>query len=261
MNQPTIKTIKMLFAKSGNQCAFPGCNNPIIENTGIVTGNICHIKAKNTNGPRYDTNLSEKRKNEYDNLILLCSRHHQIVDKDPSTYDANVLVDMKKVHEEFNERLETAEDDIFAKVLLNKYKNIEISDNSGNIMIGSPNAIQAKIINIKSTKDHIKIMPPSGSISNNLKLLAYIKHLINRYNEFAGGDKTRGGKFNYGALYRNIESNFGVKYDLVPENRGAELIGYLQNRIDRTRQARINKGKGYKSYSTFEEFIKKNFPE
>ncbi|MCZ7604000.1 MAG: HNH endonuclease [Melioribacteraceae bacterium] len=261
MSQPTIKSVKILFARSGNICAFPGCNNPIIEDSGIVTGHICHIKARNPKGPRFDINLSEKEKYEYDNLILLCSRHHQIIDKNSTAYDSEVLTEMKKIHEEYSGRKENQADELFARILINDYKSINISNNSGNIIIGSPNAIQAKTINIKSTKEKINILPPSGTISDDLKLLAYVKHLIKRYNEFAGSDQTRKIKFNYGAIYRNIESNFGLKYDLVPINRADELIIYIQNRIDKTRQARINKGRGYKSYSTFEEFIEKHFPE
>lgn len=260
MDQPTIKTVKILFAKSGNQCAFPGCKNPIIEDNGTVTGHICHINARNSKGPRYVKSLSEKQKHSYENLILLCSRHHQIVDKDAILYSTEVLLEMKKIHEEYNGRKELPEDEIFAKVLLNDYKNINIVNNSGNIIIASPNAIQAKNLTIKSTKSKLHILPPSGTISEDLKMLSYAKHLIKRYNEFAGSDPTRKVKFSYGAIYTNIESNFGMKYDLIPIDKAHELFSYLQKRIDKTRQSLINKGKGYKSYSTFDEFIQKHFP-
>lgn len=259
MSQPTLQTVKRLFAKSGNQCAFPGCKIPIIEDSGIISGNICHISAQNKNGPRFDPELSEKEKNDYENLVLLCSRHHQIVDKQADVYDVDTICEMKKIHEEYNQRTEIAEDSIFAKILLNDYKNINITNNTGNILIDSPNSIQATTVNIKSTNKKINILPPSGTISDDLKMLAYIKYLIKRYNEFASCDPTRETKFNYSAIYVNIESNFGVKYDLVPINRSDELVDYIQKRIDKTRQARINKGKGYKSYSTFEEFVKKHF--
>ncbi|MGH7794506.1 MAG: hypothetical protein ACREQ2_06375 [Candidatus Binatia bacterium] len=46
MPEPTEKTIKQLFALSGNVCAFPDCKVPIIEPTGTITGEICHIKAR-----------------------------------------------------------------------------------------------------------------------------------------------------------------------------------------------------------------------
>jgi hypothetical protein len=53
--EPTAATVKRLFAFSKNQCAFPDCTIPIVEASGVVTGIICHIKARNRGGPRYDT--------------------------------------------------------------------------------------------------------------------------------------------------------------------------------------------------------------
>jgi hypothetical protein len=46
MSAPSEQTIKKLFALSGNICAFPGCQSPIVESAGTVTGEICHICAK-----------------------------------------------------------------------------------------------------------------------------------------------------------------------------------------------------------------------
>ena len=47
---PTSKTMKSLFARSGNRCAFPDCYVPLVEENGIVTGEVCHIKARNARG-------------------------------------------------------------------------------------------------------------------------------------------------------------------------------------------------------------------
>ena len=44
---PTSKTMKSLFARSGNRCAFPDCYAPLVEENDIVTGEVCHIKARN----------------------------------------------------------------------------------------------------------------------------------------------------------------------------------------------------------------------
>lgn len=38
----TTQTKNALYAKSGNQCAYPGCNQTLI-NEGINSSNICHI--------------------------------------------------------------------------------------------------------------------------------------------------------------------------------------------------------------------------
>ena len=50
---PSQATIKRLFAHSGNRCAFPRCMEVLVEE-GTVVGKVCHIKAANPKGPRYD---------------------------------------------------------------------------------------------------------------------------------------------------------------------------------------------------------------
>ena len=40
MASPKIAVIKLLFAVSGNQCAFPDCNLPFSESTDTTTGEI-----------------------------------------------------------------------------------------------------------------------------------------------------------------------------------------------------------------------------
>ena len=76
-------------------------------------------------------------------------------------------------------------------------------------------------------------------------------------NEFAFADPTRRGEFRYGVISKNLEDRFGAPWRILPVDGCEEVIAYLQQRISRTRQARINKGKGWKAYSTFEEFLKK----
>ena len=57
LSSPRQKTIKRLFAVSGNQCYLPNCTNPLIHKaSGKVTGRICHIKGNKPDGPRYDPN-------------------------------------------------------------------------------------------------------------------------------------------------------------------------------------------------------------
>ncbi len=80
MSSPKLSTIKRLYAVSHNHCAFPECKTPLVESSGTVTGEIAHIKAANKGGPRYDSLQTEEQRHEYDNLILLCGRHHKLID-------------------------------------------------------------------------------------------------------------------------------------------------------------------------------------
>lgn len=111
MSTPKTKTIKRLFAKSKNQCAFPNCYNQIIDNdTGKVLGEICHIKAQKPNGPRYDNNQPDDNRHEFENLILLCSVHHKIIDSDIESYSIERLYKMKEDHESKSEEFKSTID-------------------------------------------------------------------------------------------------------------------------------------------------------
>lgn len=91
-------TIKRLFACSQNQCAMPQCLSPILIGNTVV-GEICHIRARRKNGPRFDSVLTAAQRDEYPNLILLCATCHKRVDSEPETFTVDLLVDIKGLHE------------------------------------------------------------------------------------------------------------------------------------------------------------------
>ncbi len=98
----TNQTLKKLFALSGNVCAFPGCTAPIVDtDKDVVVGDICHIKGKSENGPRYDPAQSEVERNGYENLLVMCVAHNRIVDgkKTSHSYPVEVLQEYKRNHE------------------------------------------------------------------------------------------------------------------------------------------------------------------
>lgn len=258
MNEPSLQTIKRLFALSNNRCAFSLCISTIIAPSGSVLGKICHINARSKRGPRYDAKQTDEERNSFANLVLMCGTHHDMIDKEPEKYTAEVIREIKLNHEKKG-RIELQPDDsVSANILLNDYRQLHISNNSGNVMVNSPGAIQANTVHIKTVRKSVKLMPPVGTISSDLGMIGYAKHLIDRYHEFASSDPTRKGNFSYPALYATIKKTFGVKWDFVPIARFDDLIDFLQKKINKTRQACINKGKGYKSYSSFEEFCEKH---
>lgn len=257
MAEPTEKTIKRLFALSGNICAYPGCNLKMIETAGIVTGEICHIKAKHAGGARFDSGQSDEDRQSFANLILLCRHHHKVIDSAPELYSVDALIEMKSIHENVAGRPEALQDGFFAKVLLNQIRNNAIANNSGNIAIHSPGAMQAQTINVTTTAKKVFVNAPMGTFGSDQDVSRYVQYLIKRYNEFASSDTTRKTKFNFGAISKNIESNFGAKWQLLPIENANMVFEYLQSRIVKTRLAKINKGKGYRTFSTYEEFLSK----
>ena len=106
---PSQSTIKRLFAHSGNRCAFPRCTAALIEGHTLV-GEICHIKGAKPGAPRYDAQQTPTERHGYDNLILLCSKHHTVIDDDEVAYTVERLLKMKDEHE----KVATKSDDTFA---------------------------------------------------------------------------------------------------------------------------------------------------
>lgn len=96
---------KILLARTGNQCSFPGCNMELITSDGTPIAEICHIEAISEGGPRYNperkTNpeASRKRIADLDNLIVLCPTHHRLVDRDHTKYSADWLRSARTNHE------------------------------------------------------------------------------------------------------------------------------------------------------------------
>lgn len=98
------KTRKTLWGKSGNKCAW--CRDILITKTSppaelTIIGEECHIVARNSLGPRGSSELDISKRDDFDNLILLCSIHHKIVDDNPDEYSIEKLHEMKVRHEEW----------------------------------------------------------------------------------------------------------------------------------------------------------------
>jgi len=93
-------TKKKLFATSGNECAFPGCEEEVVDREEeTVIGVIAHIHARSENGPRFDSDLPESERDEFSNLMVLCPNHHTRIDKNPRNYPADKLKEWKEQHE------------------------------------------------------------------------------------------------------------------------------------------------------------------
>jgi hypothetical protein len=110
------KTIKLLFAKSGNQCAFPDCTHEIISRKNIVIGEIAHIESERFKGPRFNSKSQNTYRRSYENLILLCHAHHKEIDELVNEYTVKKLKSMKKKHEENQHSNLKISDEVLAKL-------------------------------------------------------------------------------------------------------------------------------------------------
>ncbi len=98
MSKFTELTIKMLYAKSGNICAFPTCNEHLISDN-VNISQIAHIISEQPNGPRHVAGLNPNFYDSEENLILLCGNHHKKVDTNILEYPIETLIKMKQLHE------------------------------------------------------------------------------------------------------------------------------------------------------------------
>ena len=117
-----ISTVKKLFALSGNICAFPGCNEKLVDDNEVVMGVICHIEAAEKGGPRYNENSNDEERRSLENLILLCPNHHRKIDSDPS-FTVDSLKKMKLEHQNrVSSHPYNVPDTVLAKAI-NNYQN------------------------------------------------------------------------------------------------------------------------------------------
>jgi len=99
-----VKELKILCLQSGGICAFPGCGERLVQDghgdcESVIIGEAAHIVADSRQGPRGAEPLDDDQRSQHTNLILLCGKHHTIVDSLPQVYSVPVLQQMKVDHE------------------------------------------------------------------------------------------------------------------------------------------------------------------
>ncbi len=93
----------MLWGRAANRCAFPSCRIELVidateTDDESLIGEECHIVAKSPDGPRGNLPLTPEQRDKYENLILLCTVHHKVIDDQPSKYTVDYLHNMKHDH-------------------------------------------------------------------------------------------------------------------------------------------------------------------
>jgi hypothetical protein len=94
----TGETLRELYLKCGNICAFPGCSEIMINSDGEFIGQLCHIEAAEIGGPRFNKNMSNDDRRQFSNLLLMCYPHHKITHNEDA-YSTEQIKRMKQQHE------------------------------------------------------------------------------------------------------------------------------------------------------------------
>jgi len=92
------KTLKHLFALTGNRCAYPNCEHELFVED-VFVAQVCHIYPANKKWPRFDPKRTDEENRDFSNLLVLCYKHHKIVDNVDSPYSVSALQEIKKAHE------------------------------------------------------------------------------------------------------------------------------------------------------------------
>jgi hypothetical protein len=100
----SVKAQKMLWGRAAGRCSRPECREYLYEDEteadeATLVGENCHIVAESDDGPRASPSMPVGQRNGYSNLILLCRKHHKVIDAQEHTYSVEVLHQMKRVHE------------------------------------------------------------------------------------------------------------------------------------------------------------------
>lgn len=114
-----------LWGRSGGTCQYRGCTEVLYEDpltkAAFNQAYIAHIIADKPNGPRGDEILSPLLCKEYSNLMLLCDRHHRLIDKEEiERHTVKLLQQMKREHEDRIMRLVKIPEDMQSQIVIYK---------------------------------------------------------------------------------------------------------------------------------------------
>ncbi len=96
------RDLKLLWGLAAARCAI--CRESLVAeetqlDSQVVVGKMGHILGHSPGGPRFDASKSPEFLRSYENLILLCGQHHDVVDGQQSTYTVDELLKLKSEHE------------------------------------------------------------------------------------------------------------------------------------------------------------------
>jgi hypothetical protein len=92
-----------LFALGKGTCYFKGCKKTVVEEVEgqqQIAVEIAHIKGANEGSARYDPEMTDEERAAFNNLVLMCTPHHKLIDgPNREKYRAELLQEWKKDHE------------------------------------------------------------------------------------------------------------------------------------------------------------------
>lgn len=132
ISAPSITDIKLLFARSGNRCAFPKCKAPMALGDTLI-GEVCHIKGARPGSARHDPAQLPTDRHLRENLILMCPTHHTVIDDDEASYTVERIRQIKYDHEG---SASPVPDDEVVRVAISLQQNVSTAGQTGGPRLG-----------------------------------------------------------------------------------------------------------------------------
>jgi hypothetical protein len=114
----------ILAFRSGGLCAFPKCGKHLTYDAKVGAdthlGEAAHIVGEKLGSARYDSTMTNERRDSVHNLIYLCAHHHTLIDKLEADWPTPVLQDLKTSHEQ---QVRRAMEEAFADVAFPELQN------------------------------------------------------------------------------------------------------------------------------------------
>ena len=269
------KTLKRLFGLSRNQCAMPGCTSAIIVGETVI-GDVCHIRARRNAGPRYDPSLTAAERDAFENLVLLCSTCHKLVDTDPERHPVAALTAIKREHEEREpERLHlSAEEDRQVELLWQHLRadNKRVTRSAGDVTASGPIQANAStggtaVVFVGPNQGTVNIgtSPPkasgshyaANSIGADANLSGYIEYLVGLYVKYMQTDAPDEG-VSFAKIGRAIKRKFRLDTQRrgdLPVARFRDLVQFVvDEKLAKTRVGRQHLRRGTPLCASFEEW-------
>src|SRR6218665_3893176 len=208
---PTSDTIRKLLLRSGNECAFPDCNEVLFNDNDLLIGECCHIEGALPGGERYNPHQLDEERRAYENLLFLCHRHH-VESNDVLKYTVDILKDIKLNHENrFREKPIAIKDD-YIKQVFSYFEEIVYITKETSDIVKRIEEKQDDILELLKTSELIKDQtyfdeyfgaPPAILFEGRIKEVKELSSIFNEYNTFIVGGISGIGKTSLLAYFLN----------------------------------------------------------
>ncbi len=159
---------KILWAKAGNNCSYnydeQNCDELLAINNGkdmSLIGDEAHIVGGKPGSARYEENFAQV--DTCKNRILLCKKHHKLVDDNEGIYTVDALNKMKNTHEkQIEAHMKNGKDDR----LIIKDSVFDIHAEDGDEAIGMEVNSPAELSNVKLRYSSKNVKKSTGFSTN-----------------------------------------------------------------------------------------------